>query len=265
MVVFPNAKINIGLNILSKREDGYHNIESCFYPIPFCDILEILPSEKLSFTSTGIPIPGDADSNLCFKAFQLLKSDFNIPPVKIHLHKIIPIGAGLGGGSADATFTLKALNELFQLELTEEQLEKYASQLGSDCPFFVRNKPVIATGIGNIFQPIDINLSGKYLQLIYPDIHISTQQAYSGVKPKDEGQNLTSDLNQNIATWKNTIKNDFEVSVFNQFPKVEDVKKAFYHNEAIYASMTGSGSAVFGIFDKQVAGANNYVWEGRLP
>lgn len=265
MVVFPNAKINIGLNILSKRDDGYHNIESCFYPIPFCDILEILPSDELNFKSTGIDIPGDTESNLCVKAYHLLKDDFGISPVQIHLHKIIPIGAGLGGGSADATFTLLALNEMFKLKLAYEQLEKYAAQLGSDCPFFVKNKPVIATGTGNIFKPVDIQLSGKYLQLIYPNIHISTQQAYAGVKPKDSDQNLIDDLSNGITTWKNTIKNDFELSVFNQFSEVEKVKNDLYGNGAIYASMTGSGSAVFGIFDNKIEALKNCVWEGLLP
>ncbi|MEQ8242085.1 4-(cytidine 5'-diphospho)-2-C-methyl-D-erythritol kinase [Fulvivirga sp.] len=265
MVVFPNAKINIGLNILSKRDDGYHNIESCFYPIPFCDVLEILPSDQLSFTSTGIPIPGNADSNLCLKAYQLLQNDFDIPPVQIHLHKIIPIGAGLGGGSADATFTLKALNQMFKLNLTDDHLEKYASQLGSDCPFFVKNKPVIAKGTGNIFEPIDFNISGMYLQLIYPDLHISTKQAYTGVVPKDNNQNLMADLSKKISDWKTNIKNDFEKSVFDQFQEVEEVKESLYNHGALYASMTGSGSAVFGIFDKEVASLANCAWKGQLP
>lgn len=265
MVVFPNAKINIGLNILSKRDDGYHDIESCFYPIPFCDVLEIVPSDNLGFTSTGIEIPGDADSNLCLKAYQLLKEDFDMPPVKIHLHKVIPIGAGLGGGSADATFTLKALNQMFKLNLTDDKLEKYASQLGSDCPFFVQNKPVIAKGTGNIFEPIDINLKGMYLQLIYPDIHISTKQAYAGVVPNDDDQNLSIDLGKNISDWKTTIKNDFETSVFNQFSEVEKVKNDFYQYGALYASMTGSGSAVFGIFEKEINALKNCVWKGQLP
>ncbi|MTI39918.1 4-(cytidine 5'-diphospho)-2-C-methyl-D-erythritol kinase [Fulvivirga lutimaris] len=265
MVVFPNAKINIGLNILSKRDDGYHNIESCFYPIPFCDVLEILPADQLSFTSTGIPIPGDADSNLCLKAYQLLQKDFDIPPVQIHLHKIIPIGAGLGGGSADATFTLKALNQMFNLNLTDEQLEKYASQLGSDCPFFVKNKPVIAKGTGNIFERIDVNLSGMHLQLIYLDIHVSTKKAYAGVVPKDSNQNLNADLSKNISVWKTAVKNDFEKSVFQQFQQVEEVKALLYKNGALYASMTGSGSAVFGIFDREVASLSNCVWKGQLP
>ncbi len=264
MVVFPNAKINIGLNILSKRSDGYHNIESCFYPIPFCDALEILPSEKLSFTSTGIVVPGDGESNLCLKAYKLLKADFDIPTVQIHLHKIIPIGAGLGGGSADATFTLKALNEMFELKLTDEQLEKYASQLGSDCPFFVKNTPVIATGTGNIFEPININISGKHLQLIYPNIHISTQQAYAGVKPKDNHQHLIDDLKKSISEWKSFVKNDFETSVFSQFSEVEKVKDKLYKKGALYASMTGSGSAVFGIFDQELETQYNCVWKSKL-
>ena len=248
MIVFPNAKINIGLNIISKREDGYHNIESVFYPVELSDILEVLPSNKLSFASSGINIPGDVESNLCLKAYQLIKSDYNIPPVQIHLHKIIPIGAGLGGGSSDATYTLKALNDIFDLNISDTQLEKYASKLGSDCPFFVKNKPVFATGTGIEFEPLELDLTEYTIKLEYPEIHIGTKEAYSGVIPTQPKHSIKELIHQPISNWKDFIKNDFEASIFPNHPKIEKLKKSFYNNGAVYSSMTGSGSAVYGIF-----------------
>ncbi len=264
MVVFPNAKINIGLNIISKREDGYHNIESCFYPIDFCDILEVLPAEKFSFTSTGIPIPGSSNENLCLKAYELIKADFDIPTVQIHLHKIIPIGAGLGGGSSDASFTLKALNSLFELSLTEEQLENYAAELGSDCPFFIHNKPTLATGTGTTFQNIELDLSSYHIALVYPDIHVSTKEAYSGVMPKATDQPLIKLLSEPIDTWKGIVKNDFEQSVFSQYPTIEKAKQDLYTKGAIYASMTGSGSTVYGFFENHIEDDQNLIWTRTL-
>jgi 4-diphosphocytidyl-2-C-methyl-D-erythritol kinase len=264
MVVFPNAKINLGLNILSKREDGYHNISSCFYPIDFFDILEVLPSKILSFQSSGISIPGSIEDNLCLKAFHLLEADHGIPPVQIHLHKNIPIGAGLGGGSADASFMLKSLNELFQLNISDLDLEKYAARLGSDCPFFIKNNPVIAEGTGNIFLPLKIDLKGLNMVLIYPNIHVSTKEAYSGILPNDSKQNLTELLKSDIYNWKEELKNDFEKSVFNQYPTIANLKKVLYENGALYASMTGSGSAFFGIFDSEIPSIKNTVWSGPL-
>lgn len=250
MVVFPNAKINLGLNILSKREDGYHTIESCFYPIQLSDILEILPAKELSFTSTGIKIPGDKDNNLCQKTYQLIKSDFDIPPVQIHLHKIIPIGAGLGGGSSDATFTLKVLNELFELNINDEQLEKYASILGSDCPFFVKNKPVLAKGTGTEFEPVTLDLADCHIDLEYPDVHISTNEAYAGVLPHLPEKSIKEIINLPISDWKEQLKNDFEDSIFPKHPEIQRLKESFYKRGALYSSMTGSGSAVYGIFKK---------------
>ncbi len=264
MVVFPNSKINLGLNILSKRDDGYHNIASCFYPVNFCDILEIIESTELKFESTGIDIPGDEQSNLCLKAYHLLKADFDLPPVHIYLHKIIPIGAGLGGGSADASFTLKALNAIFKLNIADENLELYAAKLGSDCPFFIKNKPVLATGTGNVFDEVNINLAGKYLVLVYPQIHVSTKEAYSGVRPIDLGQDLKLALSSPIDEWHKVVKNDFEYSVFNQYPEIEKVKETMYSRGALFASMTGSGSAVFGLFNHEVSDFKNAVWQGFL-
>lgn len=248
MVTFPNAKINLGLNILSKRDDGYHNIESCFYPVPWQDILEIVPSDTLKFSASGLPIPGSPESNLCLKAFHLLQADHDIPAVHILLHKVIPMGAGLGGGSADGAFTLKLLNDLFGLGLPELQLEKYAAQLGSDCPFFIRNEPALATGTGTDLHPFTMDLAGKYIALINPQLHVSTQEAYSQVKPGPASP-LTSILAGPAGEWKAHLKNDFEVSVFPKYPRIAELKAAMYEAGAFYASMTGSGSTVYGLFD----------------
>lgn len=266
MVVFPNAKINLGLDIVSKREDGYHNISSCFYPIPFSDILEVLPSKTLSFKSTGIDIPGNSDENLCLKAFKLLQNDFDISPVQIHLHKIIPIGAGLGGGSADASFTLKCLNELFQLQINDESLEKYASQIGSDCPFFIKNKPVIAEGTGNVFSTINLDLKGKYLVLFYPNIHIGTAEAYSGVSPALPSVSVKNIIESELTSWQGRLKNDFEDSIFPNHPAIQKLKTQLIESGALYASMTGSGSAVFGIFQTkpQLNNRDHLAWEGYI-
>lgn len=267
MVVFPNAKINLGLDILSKRDDGYHNISSCFYPVPFTDILEVLPSETLSFESTGISIPGETNDNLCLKAYHLIKADFDIPPVQIHLHKVIPIGAGLGGGSADASFTLRCLNELFQLKINTKNLEQYASQIGSDCPFFIENKPVIAQETGTIFSPVNIDLKGTYMVLLYPDIHIGTAEAYSGVAPMSPEFSVNQIIESDFKIWPSRLKNDFESSIFPKYPMIQQLKKGLMESGAFYASMTGSGSAVYGLFkEKPETDQFDYlVWEGLLP
>lgn len=269
MVVFPNAKINIGLNILSKREDGYHDISSCFYPIPLCDVLEIVPSKKFEFRGSGIPVDGALEKNLCVKALRLLQEDHAVGEVKMHLHKVIPMGAGLGGGSADATFTLKALDKLFNLDLSTHELEQYAAQLGSDCPFFARNEPVMAKGTGTEFSPCKIDLAGKYLVLLYPDLHISTQEAYSGVKPALPPYDLQTVLAEKpLKDWTQFVKNDFEESISRKHSIISQLKAALYDHGALYTSMTGSGSAVYGIFDKPLAnreGLASMVWEGTLP
>src|SRR5688572_14534594 len=178
MIAFPNAKLNIGLNVTERRPDSFHNLESVFYPVQWCDALEILPAKETKFTSSGIEIPGTIESNLCLKAYQLLKTDFELPPVKIHLHKNIPIGAGLGGGSSDAAFTLKLLNQLFELNIAEDKLEDYARKLGSDCAFFIRNKPVFAHEKGDVFEPIKLDLTGYNCVVVYPNLHITTAEAY---------------------------------------------------------------------------------------
>lgn len=267
MITFPNAKINIGLNITEKRADGFHNIVSCFYPVGWKDALEIIPSNELSFTSSGISIPGNGNDNLCLQAYKLLKKDFDISPVSIHLHKNIPIGAGLGGGSADCAFTIKMLNEMFSLNLSVQQMENYAAQLGSDCPFFIENKPMFVTGRGEVFSPLNISLKDKYIVLVNPQIHISTKEAYSGVIPKQPEKPLESYLLKDITDWKGNIKNDFEDSILPNHPKIETLKEQFYNEGALYASMTGSGSSVFGIFEEEpsIDFEEGLVdWKGRL-
>lgn len=262
MIVFPNCKINLGLQILYKREDGYHNLETIFYPVPLRDALEVVrtdnekPSSNISFQSTGLTIDTDTQNNLCFKAYDLLKKDFpSLPPIQMHLHKTIPMGAGLGGGSSDAAFTLKLLNEKFKLGIPQEQLIQYALQLGSDCPFFIINKPCYATGRGEILEPIDLDLSSYQIALINPVIHVNTGWAFAQLNINGSGRPKRPDpkriIQQPISTWKDELKNDFEEPVFKQFPEIENIKQMLYKAGAVYASMTGSGSTVFGIFNKE--------------
>jgi len=252
MVLFPNAKINLGLNIIDKRPDGYHSIESCFYPIPLTDVLEVIESNMLSFASSGIDIPGNGTDNLCLKAYHLVKEIYDIPSVSIHLHKNIPIGAGLGGGSADGAFMIKLLNEKFSLEIPVEEMEILAGKLGSDCPFFIKNKPVFVEGTGNMFSETDFSLQGKCLVLVMPKIHVSTTQAYNRIYPNKPSSNLKNDLETlNLSQFQSAVKNDFEKSVFSQFPTLVEAKKALLINGAVYASMSGSGSSIFGVFESK--------------
>lgn len=258
MIVYPNAKINIGLNVVEKRPDGYHNLETVFYPIGLQDILEIqeidsdVPACGYRLKVTGTVLDGSPEDNLVVRALKLLKRDFDLPPVSIGLYKHIPTGAGLGGGSADAAFTVKTLNERFKLELTIEQMENYCSQLGADCPFFIQNKPVFATGIGNVFHPVELNLKYKQLVLVKPDIFVSTKDAYAKVKVLHPKKQLPELLAQPIETWKDTVVNDFETSVFSKYPEIAAIKDQMYDLGAVYASMSGSGSSVFGIFEDPV-------------
>jgi 4-diphosphocytidyl-2-C-methyl-D-erythritol kinase len=270
MIVFPNAKINIGLHIINKRSDGYHNIETCFYPIAWKDILEIIPANELSFSTSGISIPGDPKDNLCIRAYKILKEVYDLPPVKIHLHKIVPMGAGLGGGSSDAAFTISLLNEKFGLGISEEQKTNYASKLGSDCAFFIKNEPIFATQKGDVWEEVKpISLNSYHLVVIYPQIHVSTALAYQSVVKRGESQNLKEKLNLPIERWKSAIDNDFEKSVFPAFPALISLKALMYKENAIYASMSGSGSAIYGIFEKEPDvdkfKMHNYlVWSAKL-
>ena len=247
MIVYPNAKINLGLNILKKRKDNYHDISSVFYPLQDCvDILEIVKSEKFEFTKSGIIIPDG--ENICEKAWKLLHNDFGVGNVNIHLHKQIAIGAGLGGGSADASFTLKALNKLFDLKITNKELEKYALKLGADCPFFIENIPKLVEGIGENMSPINLDLSEFIIRLINPEIHISTKESYSGVVSQIPELSVDEIIQLPIKEWKNKLKNDFEVSIFEKHPKLKELKENLYNEGALYASMSGSGSVLYGVF-----------------
>jgi len=252
MVVFPNAKINLGLTVLNKRDDGYHNLETVFLPILIKDILEIIPSDKFEFNVSGILIDTKPEENICIKAYQLLKKDFHgLPSVKIHLHKAIPTGAGLGGGSADGAFILKLLNKIFELNLSTNQLINYALQLGSDCPFFIYNTPCIASGRGEVLEKIDLDLSAYKIIAINPGIHISTGWAFTQLSSALAAKSIKDIIHQPINTWKDQLKNDFEEPVFKQHPEIESIKDELYNKGAIYASMSGSGSSVYGIFKKE--------------
>jgi 4-diphosphocytidyl-2-C-methyl-D-erythritol kinase len=260
MLFFPNCKINLGLNITGKRADGYHNLETIFYPVQLNDALEIIPStipldtSSTVFTHSGTIIPGEEKDNLCIKAYHLLKKDFpQIPSIKIHLHKAIPMGAGLGGGSADAAFTLLAINEKYTLNLSVDQLTDYALQLGSDCPFFIINKPCLATGRGEIFQPMNVSLSGYLLVLVNPGIHVNTQWAFSQLNidysERPSRKSLQTIISQPVSYWRNELVNDFEIPVFQKYPSIKGIKDALYEKGALFASMSGSGSSVYAIFN----------------
>ena len=266
MINFPNAKINIGLNITSRRTDGYHNLETIFYPVKINDVLELIASETFSFTSSGLGIPGKADDNLCVKAYQLIGQDHPLPPISIHLHKHIPIGAGLGGGSADAGFFIKLLNQAFNLGMDTQTMINYARPLGADCAFFIESKPVYAFGKGDEFEDVHLDLSAYHIALVMPPTHVSTGEAYRGVKPAPVERSVKELIALPIAQWREHIRNDFEDSVFKNHPEIRGVKAALYQAGALYASMSGSGASVFGIFntkpDLQHLEADNQVFYG---
>ena len=272
MVTFPNCKINLGLNIVKKRDDGFHDIETVFFPLPFYDVLEIVTSEnKTEFTNTGIS-GGEINNNLCLKAYQLLKKDFpDLPEIKMHLHKTIPVGAGLGGGSADAAFTLSLLNKKYNLNIPLQQLLVYALQLGSDCPFFLLNKTAVASGRGEILEEINCSLSGYKILIINPGIHINTKELFQQITPSFPVKKISEIIQQPIETWKNDLVNDFEKIVFQKYPEVKKIKEELYLHNAVYASMTGSGSTVFGIFNTNdeikipIEKEYFYKWIEKLP
>ena len=273
MICFPNAKINIGLRILEKRPDGFHNLETVFYPFGLSDILEFVEDSSLNdeicqLKTTGLPIRTSSENNLVVKAYILMNQQKKLPGIQIHLHKIIPMGAGLGGGSSDAAFMIKKLDEVNKIGLRLAEMEKLAAAVGSDCPFFLRNTPVFAFGSGNRFREINLDLSGYYLVIVLPDIHISTQEAYSLVTPAKPDQSLYNLINLPLNSWKETIMNDFEVSIFNKFPEIRKIKEQLYHLGAEFASMSGSGSAVYGIFKTPPQNMGiiekYFYWQGKM-
>jgi 4-diphosphocytidyl-2-C-methyl-D-erythritol kinase len=254
MIVFPNCKINIGLHILRKRLDNFHDLETIFYPVELQDALEIIQNDqsaKNDFQITGLPIDSKIEDNICLKAYNLLKSDFpSLPAVKFHLHKVIPSGAGLGGGSADGAFTLLTINQKFNLGLSEKELIVYALRLGSDCPFFIKNLPCYATSRGEVMQEVNIDLSPYKIIIINPGIHVNTGWAFTKINPHQRPRSILSIIDYPITEWKNIIANDFEFPVFQDFPEIKKIKDYLYNNGALYASMSGSGSTVYGIFEK---------------
>ena len=263
MVLFPNCKINLGLNIIGKRPDGYHNLETVFFPVNIQDALEVIKSDntkdEVDISLSGVSIKGNHEDNLCFKAFALLKKDFpQLPAIMVHLHKTIPTGSGLGGGSANGASMLKLLNQKFALGLSTEQLLNYALQLGSDCPFFIINKPCFATGRGELLEPVSIDLSGYKFVLIIPDIHVSTSEAFSLIKFSLHSKSVKQVIRQPIETWKKELRNDFEEPVFEKYPELKSIKAKMYESGAIYASMSGSGGTVYGMFRKETEFQNDF-------
>jgi len=261
MILFPPAKINLGLNVLRKREDGFHELDTCMIPIPLTDVLEILPSKEFSFRQTGLLISGESEDNLVVKAFNLMQKEFDLGNVYIHLLKNIPMGAGLGGGSADATYTILALNDLFSLQLSSERMRELAGELGSDCPFFVENSAQIAQGRGEILQFIALNLEGYYLKIINPNIHIGTSEAYDGVNLYSGANSIKDILRAPISAWKNDLQNSFESSAFEKHPQLLAIKNELYQEGSIYASMTGSGSTLYGIFEEKPTLTHSELFE----
>lgn len=259
MIAFPNCKINLGLNIVNRRSDGYHNLETVFYPITgLHDALEITTSNTYSVKGYTLHQHGNAlncdpEKNLVVKAYLLLKESFNnLPSIDIHLIKHTPSGAGLGGGSADAAFTIKILNKMFALNLSIEQQERLVAKLGADCPFFIQNNPIFATGIGNVFTPIHLSLKDYQILIVKPPVFVSTKEAFAHIHPQRPTEPITSILQDPITEWRYRLVNDFEMSIFPKHPEIQAIKELLYEKGAEYASMSGSGSSVFGIFSPNI-------------
>lgn len=253
MLAFANAKINLGLNVTEKRPDGYHNLETVFYPVKIYDTIEITDADTTFCEIRGVAIPGDTKDNLCRQAYDLLKKDVDLPPQQITLLKNIPVGAGLGGGSADAAFLIKLLNTKFQLGLSTSQMQDYARKLGADCAFFIENIPVYATDRGDQFSPLAIDLSAYSTVLVKPPVHVSTADAFGGLMPSRPAVNVKELMGLPPDQWKDVLKNDFEETIFLKYPEIARLKASLYHAGATFALMSGSGSSVFAIFDRAVS------------
>lgn len=274
MIAFPNVKINLGLSITEKRPDGYHNLETVFYPVALEDALEINPcngaATKFTLHQHGMEVAGNPEDNLVVKAYLLLDREFDLPPVEIHLFKHIPSGAGLGGGSSDAAFMLKLLNDQFNLHLTDHQLEGYAATLGADCAFFIKNQPTFAEGIGNVFSPVELSLKDYQIMIIKPDVFVSTREAFSNIRPQRPEHSVKEVIKRPVSEWRETLINDFEASVFPLHPVIGEIKEELYRQGAVYASMSGSGSSVFGLFAPDATlpeidwGTNAFCFKGTL-
>ncbi len=270
MVVFPNCKINLGLYVTRKREDGFHDLETCFYPLNWCDALEVTETQEakeFSFATSGLPIAGQQEDNLIWKCFKAIQKDYTLPPLHVHLHKVIPMGAGLGGGSSDAAFFIQLLDKKFDLDIPFEKKMELAARLGSDCPFFLKNTPVLATGRGELFSDLTLNLNSYYILCVFPAIHSHTGRAFAAIQPKKPANDLSWALSQPVDSWKDLITNDFEGPVFTQFPTLKEIKQSFYNHGAVYAAMSGSGSTIFGLFSSppDLALAQNYLYYLQSP
>ena len=255
MINFPIAKINLGLNVVSKREDGYHNLETVFYPVPIKDALEVFPMEdgfpsdvRCDLKVTNLFIDGDEQKNLVVKAYNMIAQDYELPRVHVHLYKHIPTQAGMGGGSSDCAYMIRLLNEMFSLGMSDEKMIGYAARLGADCAFFIKAQPAYAEGIGEKLQPISIDLSGCKMLVVRPNIPVSTKEAFSLITPQVPKKNCLDIVRQPIETWKDELVNDFERSVFAIHPEIGRLKEMMYEQGAVYAAMSGSGSSVFGLF-----------------
>lgn len=284
MVVFPNVKINIGLFVTGKRPDGYHNIESIFYPVNWNESLEILSdsgktaedygalgfaqSSNVKFFYYHNEIPGSAEDNMCIKVFKLVEEWYNLPPTEIHLLKTLPIGAGMGGGSADAAFTLRALKDFYELTISDFEAKELLAKVGSDCPFFWNNKPAFVFGRGEKMRPIELDLSEYHIALVNPGIHISTKEAYAGITPQNPPIDLGMLEFLDVESWKESVRNDFEDSIFPNYPVLAEIKQQLYDLGAVYASMTGSGSTLYGLFKNEVKLPKDWkdyqCWTGKM-
>lgn len=255
MITFPNCKINLGLWVTRRRTDGYHDIQTVMIPVPWCDVLEMVPAagNQTSLTVTGMQVDSPMEKNLCYKAWRLMADHYGIPPVDMHLHKVIPSGAGLGGGSSDASFALKMLNSMFQLGLENEVLRSLAVQLGMDCPFFIENIPALSTGRGEYLKEVTVDLGGWYVIIVKPPVHVSTAAAFAGIKPLFRENSINECMALPIQQWRHILHNDFEQTVMALYPEIREIKNELYRHGAIYAALSGSGSAVFGIFQNPVS------------
>lgn len=262
MIRFPNAKINLGLYVERRRDDGYHDISTVFYPIPLKDVVEVVKSESTVLRTYGNPVDCPPEKNLVMKAYRLLELEFGLPPVEICLYKHIPDGAGLGGGSSDASAVLKILNDLFALGLDDAELARRAVKLGADCPFFVYNRPVAARGIGDVFEDVDVDLSGMTAVVVKPDVYVSTAEAYRGVPPRIPEMDVAEIVRHPVGEWKGVLENDFEAHVFGLYPRLQEIKQSLYDSGAVYASMSGSGSAIYGLFGSDIM-AETFVSRSR--
>lgn len=264
MVLFPPAKINLGLRVLGKRSDGYHDIETCFYPVSLCDILEgiLAAGSETKFSNSGLPIQGNTVENLVTNGYNILNERFRLPPMELHLHKIIPMGAGLGGGSADAAYTLKLINDLFKLDLSKEDIFDFAIQLGSDCAYFLQNNVSMGFGRGEILKPVPVSLKGWHLLLVKPDVHISTSEAFGGLTASKPTEELQTALLKPVEEWKDKITNDFETVVFRKHPVIREIKDKLYSLGATFALMSGSGASVYGLFKEP--GSLQYHFPGAF-